>query len=104
MTSNAGAVFLGSSWMPTLLKARQDRGDVGMEHHTASGNGRPARLGRRSGSHKGRQATLLCISTVLQRCVDQPKFEGVAPPVVSIVIHKQVAVVRLAKQFFRGRL
>ena len=42
--------------------ARQDRRDVDMEQGTASNSGRPERGGRRSGSHKGRQVTLLCTS------------------------------------------
>ena len=39
--------------------ARQDRRDVDIEQDTASGSGRPEKAGRRSGSHKGRQVTIL---------------------------------------------
>lgn len=41
--------------------ARQDMQDVDMEQDTASGNGRPERPAKRSGSHKGRQVTVLCM-------------------------------------------
>ena len=37
----------------------QGKTGVDMEQGTASGNGRPARPGRRSGSHKGRQVTVV---------------------------------------------
>jgi len=58
--------------------ARQDRRDVDMEQDTASGNGRPERVARRSGSHKGRQVTLLCTSPniVLQLYPFTPKASG----------------------------
>ncbi|DBA69952.1 TPA: hypothetical protein ACH3X2_012444 [Trebouxia sp. C0005] len=38
--------------------ARQDMQDVDMEQDTASGNGRPERPAKRSGSHKGRQVVV----------------------------------------------
>ncbi len=58
--------------------ARQDRRDVDMNQGTAPGNGRPARPGRSSGSHKGRQVTLLCTSPkiVLQLHTCSPKVIG----------------------------
>jgi hypothetical protein len=58
--------------------ARQDRQDVDMDQDTASGNGRPERPARKSGSHKGRQVTVLCTSlkTVLQLHTCSPKITG----------------------------
>ncbi len=58
--------------------ARQDRQDVDMEQGTTSGNGRPERAGRSSGSHKGRQVTVLCSSPkiVLQLRTCSPKVIG----------------------------
>jgi len=58
--------------------ARQDRRDVDMEQDKASGSGRPDRSGRRSGSHKGRQVTILCTSPkiVLQLHPSSSKVTG----------------------------
>ncbi len=58
--------------------ARQGRQDVDMEQGTASGDGRPERAGRSSGSHKGRQVTVLCSSPkiVLQLRTCSPKVIG----------------------------
>ncbi len=59
--------------------ARQDRRDVDMGQDTAFGSSRrPEGSGRRSGSHKGRQVTLLCTSlkTVLQLHTCSSKVSG----------------------------